>query len=860
MLEISNITKDYKLKDQVVPALKGINIVFRRSEFVAILGPSGCGKTTLLNIIGGLDRYTSGDLIIDGKSTKKFKDRDWDDYRNRRVGFVFQSYNLIPHQTVLENVELALTLSGIKRAERRKRAIEVLNKVGLGDKLKSKPNQLSGGQMQRVAIARALVNNPEIILADEPTGALDSKTSVQIMEILKEVSKDKLVVMVTHNPDLANQYSSRIIRLLDGELIEDSKPYKKAQADREIANHSAKLDEQKNKKQKRAKMSIFTAMFLSFRNLLTKKGRTVLVALAGSIGIIGIALILAVSSGMTNYINNMQSESLSSYPVSITSVSINFDEVTTALTTDDDTKGNKDEIAVYDLKKTLKDFGDYNYISKEFIDYVNNYYSNENKAKLLNDRTISYASDTMLISQNYLPVVSKITYSALSGTTNATFFEGLNNKDYVLSTYDLYGDYPTEKNEIALVLNSGSIDSSSLQSYGFIVPGLTDEKTYLPVKYSEIVGTKYKLLLNNGYYAAGSETTSFDWSALKFDEANAMASMAKIAQFYNSLTPDAEDDKYVELTISGVLSLKDGASGSLFSNGLMYTPALAKFYHENCQNSDVVNVVKQKYFVGENFNEEKAEEAFVKDYVLSINELATFQSLLPGGIDKNAYTYTTPKQMKDTLKEYFGYDFTYEEIMDLYLQVYGASNVPVGMSFYVKSFDAKDDLIKMINTWNEKEGVYKINFADSSSMLTNMLKSVVNIISYVLIAFAAISLVVSSIMISIITYTSVIERTKEIGVLRSIGASKGDVSNVFNAETILIGLMAGIIGVGVSALLTIPISLILKGFTGISGLAVLQPLPCLILVLISVVLTFLAGLIPARIASKKDPVLALRSE
>ena len=855
MLEISKIEKIYDLKDQKVTALKGVSICFRRSEFVAVLGPSGCGKTTLLNIIGGLDRYTSGDLIIDGVSTKAYKDKDWDNYRNHRVGFVFQSYNLIPHQTILENVELALTLSGIKKAERRARAIEVLNKVGLGDKLKSKPNQLSGGQMQRVAIARALVNDPEIILADEPTGALDSKTSVQIMDILKEVSKDRLVVMVTHNPDLANTYASRIVRLLDGEIIEDSKPYTHEESEKEIKKHKQELEKAEKsgfkKTEKKKSMSFFTALSLSFKNLLTKKGRTAMVSIAGSIGITGIALILAVSAGMTNYINRMQSESLSSYPVSISAIAIDYNATRNALQQGGETTTSDDDntITIYDPRDTFINMGKYNYISPDFISYVNEYYKDNNKMDYLNDYLVSYASDMRLITldetMGYTKINSTVTTSALSGTTSSIFFEQVD-EDYILSLYDMKGEdahFPTNKNEVALVVGSDGLSISELMSIG-ITPTYDTEDNLQNLNYSDVIGKTYKLILNDAYY---DETTLQP----KFDFSDNVISQENLQSLYGG----EENTEVVTLTITCVLQIKEDASGSIFSNGIMYTHDLAEFYHENSVNSQVAESIRNKYLDSNGNFINNGIESYPIDYVIRISELSQL------GMDDSMFTYTSPYQMQQILKsEQFGINLTAEEVIDLYLQMYGASEIPNGIYFYANSFEAKEDIENMLNSWNSREDVYSVVYTDSSALLTNILGTLVDTISYVLIAFAAISLVVSSIMISIITYTSVIERTKEIGVLRSVGASKNDVSNVFNAETIIIGLMSGLIGVIVSGLLTIPISLILKALTGISGLATLEFLPSLILVVVSVLLTFIAGLVPARIASKKDPVIALRSE
>ncbi len=868
MLEISKICKDYVLKDQTVSALKDIDICFRRSEFVSILGPSGCGKTTLLNIIGGLDRYTSGDLIIDGVSTKEYKDKDWDNYRNHKVGFVFQNYNLIPHQTVLENVEIALTLSGIKKDERKRRAIEVLERVGLKDKLKSKPNQLSGGQMQRVAIARALVNDPEIILADEPTGALDSKTSVQIMEILKEISKDKLVVMVTHNPDLAEEYSTRIIRLLDGELKQDTNPYTHEESMKEIENHKKELEKEAasaegektfKKTEKKKSMSFFTALALSFKNMLTKKGRTIMVSFAGSIGIIGIALILAVSAGMTGYIENMQSDSLSSYPISVSSVAIDYQSAIDEITSGDTTVTTDDEgLTVYNPQDVLIKMGRYNYMSADFVNYVKEYYSSGDKANMINDYTISYATTMRILTQNslgaYVAINSSVMTSAISGVTSSTFFEGLNNQDYVLSLYDVVGGenahYPTNRNEVALVLSGDSVSTTLLDSLG-IEYSIGADGNYTNLQYDEIIGKTYKFLLNDAYYDADTEQPKAN-----FDLLNSTDTAASFYQQYSQqdLGNLYNDENTVELTITCVLQLKDDAAGSIFSDGIMYTQDLVEFYRDDCKSSDVVNTLKTKYLDGDS-NLINGDTPFVNRYTVRISELQQYLNM-----DNGMFSYNTPNEMKLALNSYFQINLSDEELIDLYLQVYGASDVPTGIYFYASSFESKDDIIAMIDAWNAREGVYTITYTDSSELLTNILGNLVDIISYVLIAFAAISLVVSSIMIAIITYTSVIERTKEIGVLRSIGASKRDVSRVFNAETTIIGLAAGLIGVIVAGLLTIPIGLILKSLTGIGGLAVLEPLSALVLVVISVVLTFVAGLVPAHIASKKDPVLALRSE
>ncbi len=835
MLEISNITKEYGLKDESVKALKGISVKFRRSEFVSILGPSGCGKTTLLNIIGGLDRYTSGDLIIDGVSTKEYKDKDWDNYRNHRVGFVFQSYNLIPHQTVLENVELALTISGVSRKERRARAIEVLEKVGLGDKLKAKPNQLSGGQMQRVAIARALVNDPEIILADEPTGALDSKTSVQIMELLHEVSEDRLVIMVTHNPDLADTYATRIIRMLDGELTEDTNPYKMSEKRKEKKVTTTTF----HKTEKKKSMSFFTALSLSLKNLLTKKGRTIMVAFAGSIGIIGIALILAVSSGMTNYINNMQSESLASYPVAVSNIAIDYSAMN-VLGEVGAVEKQEDSITIYNPQETLTKMGKYNYMNAEFVDYIMEYYNREENASKLNALNVSYATNMRLITGSegsYCAINSTIASSAMSGTTSSLFFEELD-KDYVLSIYNVKGGdtahYPSNINEVALVVGDGSLSNFELMSLGIDVGEETS------IKYEDLIGKTYRLLLNDTYYDSTTLQPKYDFSTRVYTQDS-------LRELYTATDT-------VDLTITCILEQKEDATGSIFSNGVMYTDALKEYYHNDCMNSNITNTIRNMYlddngeFIDGTLN-------YPIKYSLNISELSSL------GTDPSMFTYTNPKAMQDALgAEPLNMVLTDAEVIDLYLQMYGASSLPTGIYFYTNSFDAKEDLSTLIDDWNSAHPTNKILITDSSQLLTDILGTLVNTISYVLIAFAGISLIVSSVMIGIITYTSVIERTKEIGVLRSVGASKRDVSNVFNAETTIIGLVAGVLGILIALLLTLPINALLKALTSVSGLASLPFTSSIVLIVISVALTFIAGLIPARIASKKDPVLALRSE
>ncbi|MCQ2556008.1 MAG: ABC transporter permease, partial [Clostridia bacterium] len=658
--------------------------------------------------------------------------------------------------------------------------------------------------------------------------------------------------------------------LLDGELMEDSMPYKPAECRKEIAKHKKEIEKAAKlttfkKTEKKKRMSFFTALSLSFKNLLTKKGRTIMVAFAGSIGIIGIALILAVSAGMTNYINSLQSQSLASYPVAVSAVNLDLENAT-ALRDARGKNSSDDEIGVYNMKDTLGKFGKYNYITKDFITHATNYFNEPNKNNLLNELQVSYASDMHLITTMTVdgastpimyPINNQISFSALNGSTSATFFEGLSNTDYIRSVYNIYGTYPTAKDEIALVLNSSSVADYSVMSLGLKAPTKKADGTYETLKFQDIIDNKtYTLVYHDGYYVSDSQLvcpyfenfniTDLNPGSPKFEEA--MTAQAQMAGMV------ADTEHTLKLKVTAVLTLKDDASGSIFNDGFMYTPALAEDYRNNCKNSNVVNLVKTNYS-----SSAAGDIPFAKPFTLRIAEIGTFSTIL-GGIDPGFFTYETPNSMIAALHDYFNIDVTYEQVMDIYMQVYGASDVPTTVQFYANSFEGKDAVVDMIKKWNAKPGVYSINYTDSSSMLTNMLGNIVNIISYVLIAFAAISLVVSSIMISIITYTSVIERTKEIGVLRSVGASKRDVSRVFNAETIIIGLLAGLIGVGVSWLLTLPIGLILKSLTGVAGLVVLQPLPAVLLVVVSTVLTFVAGLVPASIAAKKDPVLALRTE
>lgn len=846
MLELKDIVKEYLAGENKVVALNNVNLAFRESEFVSVLGPSGCGKTTLLNIIGGLDRYTSGDLIIGDKSTKDFKDRDWDTYRNHKIGFVFQSYNLIMHLSVLENVELALSIAGISKKEKRERAIEALKTVGLGDQIKKKPNQLSGGQMQRVAIARAIVNNPEIILADEPTGALDSEISLQVLDILKEISKDKLVIMVTHNTDLAEKYSTRIVNMLDGKIIGDSNPIKKAEL--------RKLKKAKEKAiNKKASMSVWTAFSLSFKNLWSKKAKTILTSFAGSIGIIGVALVLAVSAGFTNYISSLQSDTLGGYPLAVSQVAIDYDAITGALGSGvingdgSQIEIEDGELGVYDLSQVFIRFGKYNYISSSFLDYMTQYYNEDlekpEERQELNAMRVGYATQLKILTEyegNVVYVDNTESTSSLRGTTSSTFYEGFSDREFVLEHYDVVaGQYPTSRNEVALVIGeNNTISKQLLESMRIELPSLDAEKLSIE---DDILGKTYKIATNDIYYVPDdvANPTSFTPST-------------DYAGMYSQIGEDWT------ITISCVLRLKEDATSNLLDEGIMYLPSLATTYRTNCRNSFIAQ--KTLELVTEDW--ELTSPRLYQPFVLDISEL---NMVFDQEISQAMFTFYTPYQMQQTLKEQFGYDMTNAEVIEIALQTLGASELPTGILFYPKTFDAKSNLLNYINEWNDAQTVEanKIVYTDSTEFLTSTMGQLINIISYVLIAFASISLVVSSIMIGIITYTSVIERTKEIGVLRSIGARKKDISRVFNAETFIIGFAAGLIGIALTYILCIPISAIISSVSGgvlSSNFAVLDPISALILVGISIVLTLISGLIPARIASKKDPVVALRTD
>lgn len=867
MLQLKNITKNYLSGDNEVQALKGIDIEFRENEFVSILGQSGCGKTTLLNIIGGLDRYTSGDLIINGKSTKEFKDKDWDTYRNHSVGFVFQSYNLIPHQTVLANVELALTISGVGKAERKKKAIEALQKVGLGDQLNKKPNQMSGGQMQRVAIARALVNDPDILLADEPTGALDSKTSVQVMEILKEISKDRLIIMVTHNPELAKKYSSRIVKLLDGKIIDDSNPYKSSEED---------VKKARNKKDKsgKASMKFTTAVRLSLNNLMTKKGRTFLTSFAGSIGIIGIALILSLSHGMQSYINRLEEDTLSSYPLTIQEASIDVTSMLEAMMGNGEKEEHNDN-KIYsrpivnniletvstklqtnnleELKKYLES-GDTDI--KNYINAIQYEYNlNLNIYKQNEDKTYQQVNPSKVFDElgfGEMMESRQSTSSMMSGSMTMTqtdvWNEMLDNQNLLQSQYDvLAGNWPTKYNEVVLIVDENNeVSDYTLYSLGIKdIKELNESMEKIKNKekveagesesysYDDLLNYKFKILLNTDYYKKSGNA----WQDKSNDD-----------EYMKNVVENAE-----EITIVGIIKPNEETVSSSGAGMIGYTKELKEYVINKINETEIVKEQKENsninVFTGIEFPENQ-NSSF--DYSQLTDEQRMYMATL-----SEAELAELMKNYAENSTATYDSNLSTLGVVDL--------NKPSTINIYPKDFESKDMITTKISEYNDKqtndgkeENV--ITYTDIVGVMMSSVSTIINVISYVLIAFVGISLVVSSIMIGIITYISVLERTKEIGILRSIGASKKDVSRVFNAETLIIGLVAGLIGIVVTLLLNIPINMIIKSIVGISNISKLPTAGAIILVVISVGLTMIAGLIPARFAAKRDPVEALRTE
>ncbi len=991
MLNLNHIIKEYKTGDQVVRALDDVSIRFRQQEFVSVLGPSGCGKTTLLNIIGGLDQYTSGDLMINGVSTKQYKEKDWDTYRNHSIGFVFQNYNLIPHQTVLANVELALTLSGVSRAERRERAVNALKQVGLEDQMQKKPNQMSGGQMQRVAIARALVNDPEILLADEPTGALDTQTSIQIMEILKEISKSKLIIMVTHNPELAEQYSTRIVRLLDGQIVGDTAPLPPEEAETAAPVSTEETPEKKTEKKKKKgkrSMSFWTALSLSFTNMMTKKGRTFMTSFAGSIGIIGIALILSVSSGVNNYIKFVQRDTLASYPIQLEEESTDLSSLVTSLmgTRDDSSQVKHEDGYVYEssvirdlmnsvnsLEVTYNDLGSF----KKYMEENSEKFSPYISATQYN-YDFSWRILTTDIEGNVIKSETKELFNSIMGSNKLSesvlgsnyrvwqeMFSGTNDKlinDLIYEEYDLIdGEWPTNYNEILLVVDkNNTISDLSLYALGLrtekeikdAVDAYNHGKVIESIEtrqytYQDIYDLNFKLYLAAECYYEKDGT---------YVDGSADADYRKL--LYNS------ESSGIPLRVTGIIRPKEEATSTVLSGTLAYTAALtnsvmektasntllqaqidnteidilsglpfrtgdeptteekiaiAKKYEEDLPTSERVKLRKRIYSIPTDEEITAAINQMIDAAALDseafeakIKQILQESGLPVSAIDFSAYDLTDPntlaqlksilssldglkKDMREELinaamdnfnetgdEEIIGWLLSDEQYLEIYEEMpasyssssyeknlkrlgYVDANKPKSIFIYASTFENKDQIAKLIEEYNNSlskdEKNKKIEYTDYAALLMSSITTIVNAITYVLVAFVAISLVVSSIMIGIITYISVLERTKEIGILRAIGASRRDVGRVFNAETLIIGFVAGTIGIVISVLLDQIINIILYRLTEISNLKAVLPVgAAFILIAISMVLTFVAGLVPAGFASRKNPVEALRSE
>ena len=841
MLQLQHISKVYHTGDQEFHALKDISIRFRENEFVSILGQSGSGKTTLLNIIGGLDQYTSGDLLIQGKSTKQFKDRDWDSYRNHTIGFIFQSYNLIGHQTALSNVEIAMTLSGVSKAERKKRAIEVLERVGLKDHLYKKPSQMSGGQMQRIAIARALVNDPKVVLADEPTGALDSETSVQIMDLLKDIAKERLVIMVTHNPELAQKYSTRIVQVLDGNILSDSNPCEPTEETKQVDIQFTKT-----------KMSFITALVLSFNNLLTKKGRTLLTAFAGSIGIIGIALILALSNGVSDYVKKVQEDTLVSLPLTISEQNQSNLLATSPDLSEKPYKDNH-ELGINTILTNLlkKQIGKNDLAS--FKTYLEEHASKvESLTKDIryryNLQPFIYASDTSNGSKSILPS----TLADEVETANQTMKGYLQNLNYwselssdfsmLESKYDvLEGRFPQDKSELVLIVDENNqISDLLLYSLRFKDPSelndtkKLDELSSQTYQYSDFIGKTFKAVVNTNRFVKENNL----WLN-KIDNASYMKT-----QIENGL----------QLKIVGVLRQKDGTSSGVNtpSGGIAYTSALIDYTSEYIQNSDIV----KEQEANQNLNVFTGKD-FAKDPKPFSSENLTEE-------EKIQLAKMTPEEQAQYIQQYNDNSAsTYEENLAK-MGVINKSK-PAAIELYTSSFQQKQDLKEFINAYNTAkkeagEDDKVLAYSDDIQSIMSSITTLVGVVTTVLVGFVAISLIVSSIMISIITYISVLERTKEIGILRAMGASKKDIRRIFTAETAIEGFISGVLGIVITLLATFPINAIVAKMTNVENVAQLPKEVALILIGISIVLTMLAGLIPSRIAAKKDPVESLRSE
>ena len=914
MLKLKNITKVYVTASERVEALRDVSLCFRKSEFVSILGPSGCGKTTMLNIIGGLDHYTSGDLSINGKSTSAFKDRDWDVYRNHRVGFIFQSYNLIPHQSVLENVELALTIAGVSKEERRKRAKEALDRVGLKGKYYQRPNQLSGGQCQRVAIARALVNDPEILLADEPTGALDTQTSVQIMDLIREIAKERLVVMVTHNPELAEAYSTRIIRLLDGRVTEDTNPFSEEDEAAENAQGAENEPQEQEGAEKqggkeKAKMSFFTAFRLSAKNLISKKGRTAMVGFAGSIGIIGIALVLALSSGIKGYVASMQDDMLSGNPIRIMETAYDFDAISDLMASIDfdEIKQEDGKVFINSMLEYIAEMQDAtdavilkNEITEEYIQYVTSmpeeYYadmllgydidmSNNIYTDFVGEggeeRTLSISALTALYT-GVLYQTDFAEYAAFVAALVPSFKQAPSNGAYITDQYDvLAGDIANEKGEVMLVLDADRrLSDLLLARLGYytqeqfinIVHEATESESYNPdnrkeyFTYDELLGKTFTWHSNDAIFEKNTNPMTSQFAPF----------------FYNHSAEGVEDGKALSLKVVGILQPKETISYGCMTSGVYYTEALTDYVLETNMDSEIANHLRG-------------------------SENESFQSMTVGGMKTGIYYDLTYTYEGETYTDttFVGRDASSALMMGgmvgmggsmggsmgggaggagggasmgiqslyiLSLRNLGGNDLANSVAIYPNNFETKDFVNNYLDKWNEegsitvgdkvlaKEDRSDVTYTDTLALVIAMINTMIDIISYALIAFTSISLVVSTVMIGIITYVSVVERIKEIGVIRSIGGRKKDVSRLFTAETFIIGSLSGIFGIGVTYGVSLIINIILKNVANIPAIANLPLRQAGLMILLSIGLTLISGVFPARSAAKKDPVVALRTE
>ena len=918
MLQLKNIKKDYVTASETVHALKGVSLSFRTREFVSILGPSGCGKTTMLNIIGGLDKYTSGDLIINGKSTRSYRDRHWDVYRNHRVGFIFQSYNLIPHQTVLGNVELALTIAGISKAERVERAKAALDKVGLSGQYYKRPNQLSGGQCQRVAIARALVNDPEILLADEPTGALDTVTSLQIMELIKEIAKERLVIMVTHNPELADRYSTRIIRFLDGRVVEDTNPVTakeeaaEAKLEREMRRKRKKLPRKKRGGREKAKMSWFTAFRLSAVNLMSKKGRSLMVSIAGSIGIVGIAMVLAFSAGIKAYIASMQDDMLSGNPIVITESTYDLDALMNMMD-----QSQKEEIIKESGKVFINSIVEYiatmntnvnsmiikNDITEAYVNYVknmpkemyaamlldygldlsNNVYTDVADVKGGEARGMSVTALTNIYTE-VLKQTDFAQYASYVSQVVPSFEQIPNNPDYISGQYDITGKLATERGEIVLVLDKNDrLSDVLLARLGYYA-----EDEFLNIVYGATGNELYDEALARDYFTndelLGKTFTWYpnDTVFTKRVMTDPTTGTEKTSFVYNHLSESFENEGAVELTVVGILSPKDNISYGSLSTGVYYTEALTDYIIEASRDSEIVNYLNDAgtdnfgmngmyYLFSYTFEGETKQAVGFIGQSLGLTDLA---SLGAGGTTYAASTDAGAGSGAGSgMGGLGGFDMSsLSDMKILSIRNLGGVDIANAISVYPNSFDSKYLVTGYLDGWNEEgdivvDGVTltkadrsEVKYTDALELVINLINTMIDAISTALIAFTSVSLIVSTVMIGIITYVSVVERIKEIGVIRSLGGRKRDVGNLFRSETFIIGLCSGLFGVGVTYIASFIVSAIVKANVGISGIAQLPVSQALILVFASVFLTSISGLIPARSAAKKDPVVALRTE